>query len=758
MRILRSRSFIITLVLAVGLSPVYLLPEYFFPLKDVTTQLYPFVLETKRMLSQGAPWWTWQSFLGDNFIGSYAYYTLTRPLLLALCLLPYKFIGAGMAAYIYVNFLIIGWLASCYLRMMGFGRSLRLIGSLLFTLSCYMICQLVYCMFFEPVQAFLLLLICIERFLRGRRFSLAALTLASFAVAIVNYYLMPATFIASALYFCCRVYACGRDRWLSLLLKAAGCVLLGTMMAAVVLVPVAMYISDVSRNGPYIVYGRNWVLRLLSLVAPTPLEGRMYLLLTDSGYNMNMAYLGIFGVLPFILYAVRHRHSWLTWLCTIYIVCLVTPLNGLFNLFTHPYYTRWSYALIMALVLVSLGYFREQRGRVMPRRAVMLYSLLSFLCLITVYSYSIFVIIYNNGLSLSYSWSVIIAAFSLFAVNTGALLMLSRWPVMSSKWTCLCVTSIVIASLLQAFSVSFSYAHKPLGEFNYYGIMRKLAQTRSDCDIFTARSYFESHPASSNPDSNLNIHLISNRPSITSYVSTVNPATADLSFLVQHARLWSISYDRYHESALALLSVKDFFPGQDSVFTEVPEAAQRGDRYIPMGIAYDRYSLMADSLGDIERAMSHDILRGMLASLLIDKADEPELSRYMSPVEFRDSLPFDSLVAARSAYTCDSFRGDSHGFTATISLPDTMVVMFSTAADPGFTATIDGKPSKIYNVNMGMSASIVPAGRHTIRYEYFPPGLRTGAILSLAGLLIFLGVALFEYRYKSKVIATGRIA
>lgn len=82
--------------------------------------------------------------------------------------------------------------------------------------------------------------------------------------------------------------------------------------------------------------------------------------------------------------------------------------------------------------------------------------------------------------------------------------------------------------------------------------------------------------------------------------------------------------------------------------------------------------------------------------------------------------------------------------------------MFSTTADPGFTTKINRKSTKIYNVDIGMSASIVPAGWHTIRYEYLPPGLRTGATLSLASQLIFFGVVLFEYRYKSKNHSDGK--
>ncbi len=757
-RLACSRNFIITLVLAVGLSPIYLFPEYFIPLTDSTEQLYPFVLETKRMLSTGSPWWTWQSFLGDNFIGAYAYYTFTRPLLLAVCLLPYRYVGAGIVASVYLNFLILAWLTSCYLRVMGFGGRLRLIGCLLFTLSSFMICQLFYCMFFEPVQAFVILLICIERFLQGRRYSLTALTLASFAVAFVNYYFMPASIIAAAIYFLCRTLCCYRERWAGLTLKAAGCVCLGVLMAAVVIFPVMMYLSGSSRAGAAganlnIAYGNNWGLRMLSLIAPTPYEGKLRLLDVDSGYNMNMAYLGIFGLLPFLFYAARHRRSWITILCAVYIVFLVTPLNGLFNLFTHPYYTRWCYALIMAVLIATLSYLRERSGRLIPRRATLVYCAVSLVCLAAVYCYAVFVRLYLGAFELDDSWGTYIAASVLLLLNLGGLLLLTRRPVLSRPWIRTCISSIVVIAILHCLFLSYRYAQLPVGENNIYETMVRLTDSRSECDTFTSRTFYEPHPR--RHDKNVNYHLISNRQSLPTYISTSNPATIRLSYLLNHSISWNIFIDRYHESAFTLLSVKDFDRFSRHPYSQVPEAALRGDRYIPMGMAYDRYSVMDDSLADIDHARRHDILRGMLASVLIDKADETELSRYMSPVEFRDSLPLDSLVAARRACTCDSFKGDSHGFTATISLPDTMVVMFSAAADPGFRATIDGKPTKIYNVNMGMSASVVPAGRHTVRYEYFPPGLRQGALVSLVALMVFLGLTAAEYRLSRRAAHSG---
>ena len=54
---------------------------------------------------------------------------------------------------------------------------------------------------------------------------------------------------------------------------------------------------------------------------------------------------------------------------------------------------------------------------------------------------------------------------------------------------------------------------------------------------------------------------------------------------------------------------------------------------------------------------------------------------------------------------------------------------------PGWTATVDGHATPIRPANVAMRAVAVPAGDHTVTFEYEPPQLRYGVLLSLVGLL-----------------------
>ena len=60
---------------------------------------------------------------------------------------------------------------------------------------------------------------------------------------------------------------------------------------------------------------------------------------------------------------------------------------------------------------------------------------------------------------------------------------------------------------------------------------------------------------------------------------------------------------------------------------------------------------------------------------------------------------------------------------------------------------LDGEEElKIYRANLGMAAVIIPAGKHTLEFRYFTPGLELGSYISLSALLLCLLIVFIEYR------------
>ena len=63
--------------------------------------------------------------------------------------------------------------------------------------------------------------------------------------------------------------------------------------------------------------------------------------------------------------------------------------------------------------------------------------------------------------------------------------------------------------------------------------------------------------------------------------------------------------------------------------------------------------------------------------------------------------------------------------------------VFSVPYEAGWSAEVNGQPAEIRQVNVGFMAVLCPAGENiTIRFTYETPGLRVGASISAAGLLL----------------------
>jgi len=58
--------------------------------------------------------------------------------------------------------------------------------------------------------------------------------------------------------------------------------------------------------------------------------------------------------------------------------------------------------------------------------------------------------------------------------------------------------------------------------------------------------------------------------------------------------------------------------------------------------------------------------------------------------------------------------------------------------DDGFSASVDGKPTRIYEANLGLSAVFVKAGKHDIQFSFFPRGMKAGIVVSVLSLVLLL--------------------
>ncbi|MDR1892217.1 MAG: YfhO family protein [Oscillospiraceae bacterium] len=144
-----------------------------------------------------------------------------------------------------------------------------------------------------------------------------------------------------------------------------------------------------------------------------------------------------------------------------------------------------------------------------------------------------------------------------------------------------------------------------------------------------------------------------------------------------------------------------------------------------------------DRYGDVLRPFSESLER---------EPDEYGYAPTLDPNFDDDAYAADCM--ARKAAAAYYFSRDNSGFTSKINLPKANLVFYSVPYEEGWTATVDGEPVTVEKVNKGFMAVPVPAGDHTIRFNYATPGLKPGLWVSFGSLVLLVAYVLGFYFFK----------
>lgn len=169
-----------------------------------------------------------------------------------------------------------------------------------------------------------------------------------------------------------------------------------------------------------------------------------------------------------------------------------------------------------------------------------------------------------------------------------------------------------------------------------------------------------------------------------------------------------------------------------------------------------------------------------LLELPNDQRDDDGVSRQSDtkdalPVDLRDAirrLPPPSLAGdAIAPVTFDVERRRSTSASGSVTISDMTSETISLTVDarseavlvlndlyyPGWEATLDGKPTRIYRANYLFRAVIVPQGSHTVEYTYRPRSFRLGLSITLgATSILVLGLVLLATSQLRKIWAARK--
>jgi uncharacterized membrane protein YfhO len=96
-------------------------------------------------------------------------------------------------------------------------------------------------------------------------------------------------------------------------------------------------------------------------------------------------------------------------------------------------------------------------------------------------------------------------------------------------------------------------------------------------------------------------------------------------------------------------------------------------------------------------------------------------------------------------------RYEAERVEITIDVAQQSLLVLSDAFYPGWTATIDGAATAIYPTNALFRGVVVPPGKHTVIFRFTPPLWRQGALLSAAGLALWLVIFGISLRFGRSV-------
>ncbi len=113
-----------------------------------------------------------------------------------------------------------------------------------------------------------------------------------------------------------------------------------------------------------------------------------------------------------------------------------------------------------------------------------------------------------------------------------------------------------------------------------------------------------------------------------------------------------------------------------------------------------------------------------------------------------DTLPAQSWTARIDEY-------DINGMSLTVSTPKKGILVLSEIAYPGWNATVDGAPARVFRADWCLRALIVDAGQHTVQMRFEPASFRNGAAISAACAVIGAGgLILSLWRRRRKPLIT----
>lgn len=797
-------AFLVTLLLFLPISlRDAMLGQPFHYAGDYNSQSMLFWQYANQFIKDGGSF-SWETELGSGFVNSYSYYMLGSPFFWASLWIPSKWMPWAMVPLFCFKFAFAGAGGYLWAKRWVKNPQYAMLAGMLYAFCGYNIYSIFYDSFVDVTALFPYLLAALDDAIIDKRRGCFSIWVA--VSLLINYYFFIGEAIFLILYFICMLL--GKKYILTgkLFLRMAVETVLGIAMGAVLVIPAALSlmqnprISSFLNDYDFIVYGEPQkymaIFASMFIMPDAPYQNTLF---SQSGTQWQnvCAYLPVVGITGGVALCRAERKHPFARVMKFCIICAFVPLlNAIFTLENATYYARWYYMPILilcgatAMVLDNDELYQAEWKDAWKTVFICTAAFVALelvpsnvellgLKLGVTSSASIFWILWGIGIA-----GVVLCGFVCKKYRK------------TEKYISVMMSSVMV------FSFIYGEAHMLLtryvtdtdtGEHTWYAGYEDLD------NVAKLLPQGEWYRIDSNTITNYNLALgFSSEDFFSSTVSpgifsfymeaghgrTVMPLDGQPNYALrsllgvkylmvgaEDEKAWSADASgtkvtiNNSNAGNALQLLKDSEDSTDTVYTPQEWAVNWEERgrteetivyenqnFIPVGFAYDYY-ITKDQLADVDADVRSNLL---LKAIVLNDEQVGKYGDILQPLPEKEfqNLNFESFkkdCADRRKQTADTFETNNYGFTATTSFDTDELVFFSVPYEKNaFTATVNGEPVDVEEVDCGLMAIPVPAGEADIVVTYHTPGLKEGITISITGLIIWILYALVCYNKGKK--------
>lgn len=762
-----------------SLLPIMIVENgYFIYGGDYNSQQINFYHTVNTAVRNGQFGWHWFTDLGTDLMTSYSFYLFGSPFFWLSAILPAGAVTYAMPVLLALKHGMASLTAYAYIRRFVRSKESALIGGLLYAFSGFQVYNIFFNHFQDVTAFFPLMLIAMEEFINKNRRGIFALTVA--LMALINYYFFAGQAVFLVFYYLFRMkcpdFHTSWKKFAGLAFEAV----VGTAIAAVIMLPSALDIIGNSRITE-MEYGINMVIYPDNTLIPRIIQS--FFMPPDPPANPNLFYsdyekwasiggyfplFSMVGVAAFIKSRKKHWASRLSFFC---IICAFIPLlNSLFQAFNFYYYARWFYMPILIFAMMTAQSLDNEDADLkfgFRFNAIILavFAVIGILPTEGKGGKTLFLRLPND---MPYFWIVVLVAIAgligchiLFKRRKKGKPFLKLGIIMTSVASVICIFTTIFYDAADIDSAKEYIAADINGKNGVYEEVSNnnffRADISEDCDNYTM--YWE-------------------LPSIRTFHSVVNPSIMDFYKSLGMTRDVASRADITHYTLRGLLSVKYYYrslrgnktydeikgnssgvqentvvPGTDTglnnadITQYLPGFEYTGKNecfeiyenklFIPMGFGYDSYvsEKNAKNLNDKQREAV------LMDSLILSSEQIARYSDILTENTAKTDLTKDdykSLCLKKQQNASSSFTYDSKGFRSEIILGKPQLVFYSVPYSKGWSAEVNGRSADIEKVSYGFMAVKAEEGANTIVFRYKTPGLDMGILISASALILLI--------------------